>query len=102
MKANNANESSIYNAIISWIHCGKESRSEEFLEQLFLIDSTKLKVDIIKKMVLSELATENHACLTFVTKEFVNASNTDFIKRNAETARVIRVGGSKPHNKVDE
>ena len=62
MKANKANESAIYNAIVSWIYSDKEYRSEEFFELLFLVDFTKLDVDLIEKIILSELVTENLAC----------------------------------------
>ena len=102
MKANEANDSAIYNVIVSWIHTDKESRSEDFLELLFLVDFTKLKVDFIEKIMLSELVTENLACLKIVTKKFVSASKTDIMKQTAETTRVICVGGSKKPSKIFE
>ena len=109
MKTNKANESAIYNAIVSWIYSDKESRIEEFLELPFLVDFTKLKVNLIKKIMLSELVTKSLACLKIVTKKFVSDSKTDIMKQTAETTRVICFGGSKKpstifkmHNFVNE
>ena len=101
MKANKVNELAIYNAISSWTNFDKISRGEDFLELLFLVDFTKLKVDFIEKMMLSELVTENLACLKFLTKKFADASKANLTKQT-ETTRVISVGGTKTTAKVFE
>ena len=100
--SNQAKESTIYQAIISWVKSDEETRKDNFLELLFLVDFTKLAVDFIEEVILrEELVTKNLACLGLATKMFSDASKTDRIKRSGATT-VVSFGGDKTPSRVTE
>ena len=100
MKRNQAKESAIYHAIMSWIKYDENIRKKVFHELLFLLDFTKLDANFVeKKMLNEELVTGNLACLKLVTTKLCRASKTEHIKQT-ESTKVLSIGGYRTRRKV--
>ena len=102
MRDDQAKESAIYHAIMSWSKHDENTRKQEFEELLFLVDFTQLSADFIHKMMLiEELVTKHLACLNFVTTKLCLASNKERMKQSGAT-KVISAGGCETPKKVME
>ena len=102
MKENHAEESNIYQTIVSWIKFDEVKRIQEFQELLFLVNFDKLTVDFIQKvMLVEELIIEISTCLKYVIKKLTDRSTKEQMKQRGGT-KAISIGGSNTTNKVIE
>ena len=102
MKENNVKESSIYQAIESWIKFDAIKRKQEFQELLFLINFERVPVDFIQEIMLSdELITEAVISMKYVINKFTTALRKQQ-KKNSKKTKVTSYGGRNTTKEIIE
>ena len=96
-----AKESTIYQAIVSWVKFDEKRRSKYLLKLLFLLDFSELSIDFFCDNILrEELVTNDHACLKFVTGKFSSTSKLVNLKQTG--TKVLSFGGENASDQLVE